>query len=944
MFQRTKICTGLLVAFGSDSLRSPETPRRAALHRAMQLSVPAIASAMLSLSAVAQTDPAANGSGDATQQRVTVTGSMIARTNAETSEAITIISAESLKDMGITTVEGALAQVASNQSGVVTATEVGLYSGGASFASLRGLGGSKTLVLLDGQRLANNVVYGSAVDLNGIPFAAIDHIEVLREGASSVYGADAIAGVVNFITKKNLKGGEFNVEASHPQLHGGATSNADITFGKGDLSADGYNFLVAGNYTHTKNLRGYERSFASGFNPPLGLTNTNGAGTTPGMFFDQAGNGYQVNAAGCPTNPYPTTFVGECDYKYSEAVDLIPESSNASGVISLTKALDQRHTLAFQYLLTRSKVNSWGGPQTYVFNMTAAGDPTYFPTLANSTFIPKESSSATAVAPDLADPITVVWTDPGNNRFTYDTNREQRALLTFTGSDHGWDYSVNTSFSKNNNTQGVTGGYPVLSDLNVTDSDGDSVLNPLINPFGTQTQQGQDVLDSSYRSGDLAKGSLSLWEVNLQGSHEIGDFFSAGQATVAIGFDARGEKIHFATTGLTPILNNVTAYPVETINGSRTEQAVFAELNIPITKQLEATVSDRQDRYSDFGNTNNGKIAFRYQPSKLVTLRGAASTGFRAPSMVDMFSPQTFGAGDNIVGPQCDAGGNTPPFNAAICNTQGLVLSGGNPNLKPERSQNMDLGIVLAPAPGWGITLDWYRILIKNEIHAISSTTIYDNFATLGGLFHPATTGPDAGFLSPASKLAADCPNGQNSTSCGYISSTTTNTGGIQTSGVDVSTNYELRSAQGNFRFGLEGTWVNAFHQQSYAGAPWLNTRGQWNQGNAPSLTWQHMLTIDWTKDAWGAGLSEHYESSYVDEFPTADGSIRKVGASSIWNGYGSFKVTSYAKLTFGVRNLFNTNPSFSNQTTTSAFQGGYNITLADPTGRAYYARATIDF
>ena len=196
-------------------------------------------------------------------QEVVITGSMIKRVNAETAEAVTTVKMDALKDQGVSSVEEALALLTSNNATITTASNVATFNGGASVASLRGLGPTKTLVLLDGQRLANNVTLGSGVDLNTIPFAAIDHIEVLREGASSLYGSDAIAGVINFITKKNLEGGEVNVNYSHPQHPGGSSDDADLTYGIGNLANDGYNLMITGNYTQQKELTASQRPFAA---------------------------------------------------------------------------------------------------------------------------------------------------------------------------------------------------------------------------------------------------------------------------------------------------------------------------------------------------------------------------------------------------------------------------------------------------------------------------------------------------------------------------------------------------------------------------------------------------------------------------------------------------------------------------------------------------------
>src|ERR1700678_3453873 len=234
-------------------------------------------------------------------QEIVVTGTMLKRPDAETAEAITTVSMESLKALGITTVEQALQQIAANQaSGAFqVASSVSTFTGGGSFANLRGLGSDHTLILLDGQRLANNVSVGTAVDITGIPFAAIDHIEVLREGASSLYGTDAIGGVVNFITKKNLESGEVNVNFTKPQHEGGDSYSGDFTWGIGNLASDGYNVMVAINYSKQDELSAGQRSYATGYYPSQGLANINYPGNYPGAYQDANGNTYQVGYPGC---------------------------------------------------------------------------------------------------------------------------------------------------------------------------------------------------------------------------------------------------------------------------------------------------------------------------------------------------------------------------------------------------------------------------------------------------------------------------------------------------------------------------------------------------------------------------------------------------------------------------------------------------------------------
>src|SRR6185437_4033610 len=229
----------------------------------------------------------------------------------------------------------------------------------------------------------------------------------------------------------------------------------------------------------------------------------------------------------------------------------------------------------------------------------------------------------------------------------------------------------------------------------------------------------------------LSHGSDKLWSVDGHASHELGDAFNAGTpATVAVGFSFGGESFDSATTPAAALLTAATAYSPQFVHGSRTTQAVYMELDVPMSSHVDVDLSAREDRYSDFGQTTNGKLQVRYQPSHYVTFRGSASTGFRAPTLFDLYQPQTLGATGGTVGigtassgygnPACAAGaasGNySTEFSSDVCANQGLGLYGGNTKLKPETSENFDIGIIVEPIRNMGITLDYYRILLKSPI------------------------------------------------------------------------------------------------------------------------------------------------------------------------------------------------------------------------------------
>jgi iron complex outermembrane receptor protein len=873
-------------------------------------------------------------------EEVVVTGSLIRRSSSETAQAVTILKADVLKAEGVQTVEQALNMLTSNSPSINIASAVGTFSGGGTYANLRSLGNGRTLVLLDGQRLANNAASGNAVDLSGIPFSAIESIEVLPEGASSEYGSDAIAGVINFITKKNYQGAELQGTFDRPQDNGGNSGQLNFSFGHGDLKSDGYNFLITASYSKQDELRATQRDFSAyGFYPGGGYFSTNNPGTWPAQVIDNNGNTWQYGYPNCSGNPFLTTYFGNCAYRYSAATDLLPESEEYSGLVSFTKTLPANNQLQVQYFWTRSELTGWSGPMFYFFQMNPASP--YYPTAGNLTC---SGGAANCSAPvDLTDPIDVVYSDPLNNRYAGNINLEQRLLVTFSGSNAGFDYSVSANASENDNNNRNVGNYPNEAIL----APG-GVLSTLINPFGAQSAQGQALIDGSYINGTYLLGTDKRWSLDGNVQRGIGDWFHAGiPVKIAVGATAGGEHFAAATTPYNDLVSAATGLTDTNIAGSRQFQAAFAELDIPVTKQIDIDLADREDRYSDFGSTNNGKIAVTYAPIQELKFRGTASTGFRAPTLYDLYTPNflaasssgTMGAGN----PFCSPGNYTAEWTPAVCNTQGLGLFGGNAHLTPEKSKNYDFGVIISPTPDVGITIDYYRIMLTNTIGSVPETAIYgdpDNFANL---IHLATTGPNAGSLTPSIQEAAHCTPYTAST-CGYIVLGDTNTGQITTNGVDVSVEYTQHTSIGTFREDLEGNLVTQFLEQQYSGGPLLNLVGEYNE-LPPAYRWNHNLRLDWSSadGMWGAELSNRYYSEYIDEFPDGAGNQRHVAAYSLWNGEVNVKPATGLTVLFGIKNLLNTSPPFTNAYQNN-FAAGYNSITGDPLLRNFYVNVSYKF
>jgi iron complex outermembrane receptor protein len=461
------------------------------------------------------------------------------------------------------------------------------------------------------------------------------------------------------------------------------------------------------------------------------------------------------------------------------------------------------------------------------------------------------------------------------------------------------------------------------------------------------------LINSSYISGVYQVGEDSRWSVDGHASHPLGDAFNAGTpATVALGFTVNGERFTSATTPYNTLTSAATGLTDSAVEGSRTTQAAFIELDVPITKALDVDVSDRQDRYSDFGTTNNAKLSMRYQPFDVLTLRGSASTGFRAPTLFNLYSPGFLAASSSGTmgqgNPFCQPGSYTAEWTAATCGAQGIGLFGGNKTLTPETSQNFDFGIIVSPIPDLGITLDYYRILLKNAIGLVPSNAIYGDPTAFSSYIVPATSGPYAGSLPPTIAEPTYC-HPYTAATCGYIDQQDSNTGRITTDGIDVSVQYVQRTSLGTFHEDLEGTAVMQFLQQQYNGGPTLNLVGSLQiQTLNPAFRWQHNVRVDWTSPGkiWGGGLSDRFYSGYYDEFgsgPGNTGPVPKVGSYSLVDGYASVKPLEQLTVLFGIKNILNTSPPFTNASQNN-FASGYNALIADPLLRNFYINLKYTF
>jgi iron complex outermembrane receptor protein len=882
--------------------------------------------------AFALAQPALAQQADAPVQRVEITGSAIKRIDAETAVPVTVLKMDDLKKEGITTVEQVMANLSVSQSSQGTGQAVGTGTGGASFADLRGIGANKTLVLLNGRRLANNALDSSAPDLNMIPFAALERVEVLRDGASSLYGSDAVGGVINFITKKDYRGGTVTMGADSSQHGGGSANNANIGFGFGDLDEDGYNIFAMVDHQYQHALSGSQRDFNRRY--PGGLSSS----TIPANYF-QGGASANPAGPGCASNLLTAAGDGSsCLMTTAPFVDYVPKSERNTGLVKGTFKLNENHELGVELLSTESKVSTQVAPVPYgglyVNRLRADGSLNpYYPgngSIPASIALDPTYMTAAAAAVDGVQPgfVRARWRDMASGpRQSENVNKQQRLVVSLNGTVAGWDYQTALTYNENKVDRNLLAGY----------ADGDiitqGVLNGVINPFGAQDAAGTALLASAGVAGTLESAKGTNKGADFKASREVGDWFSTGnQAGLAVG--AQYEHQEFRSAANTAFAEKVQASTGTDPNalsvGKRTVSALFSELNVPLLKNLDVTAAFRYDKYSDFGHTTNPKFSFRYQPVREVLVRGSYSKGFRAPSLYEINAQNSY---TNSSGPvndpvNCPGGKVVPGKSAATnCSQQFQVMNGGNQQLNPERSKTATIGVVWEGIQNLTLSADYWNIRLTQQIGELQDFDVLDDAVKFASYYH----------RNPQGDLATDgtmCPN---PVTCGYLDLRKQNLGDMNTNGVDLAANYRLRTKDyGNFTLAMNSTWVHKYEYQNFVGDTMHSKVGTFS-GDGVIFRWQNTVNLNWSKDKFGAGLTARYKTGYQDQDET-----NHVPSFTTFDGYGSWQAIKGLTLTAGVRNIFDREPPLSYQTAT--FQSGYDPRYADAMGRTFYVRGTYNF
>ena len=887
-------------------------------------------------------------------QRVEVTGSAVRRTDAEAALSVQVLTKEDIGRSGVTSTEQLLQTISALSSSGSTNTSTGAGSAtyGLATISLRGLEAARTLVLVNGRRLATFANGSAAVNVNVIPLSAIERVEVLKDGASSIYGSDAMAGVVNFILVRSFDGIEVGLTAGSPTTAGGGQNGKfTLTAGLGGDENSAFKGVVSASVEKDRQLFGIDRSYAkTAINPPFYRGSATGAGnieggiipgvypkpdriTTP-AFGGSPGTGYgNPNAANGTCAAIGMFDAGVtnkgapfCQYDSASAVGLIPdrELANLSGNFAFK--LNDAAELFADALYSRSTVTQTYQPSplrrsfsTTNTRLAAEGiDPALIIYPSNPNY---PTAHLTKYAPGLLGKPVAVTARPQDfgGRQSTDVATQTRVVAGVKGVVVGQDYEV-ALISNVSKLEGTyTGGYFSIGDYNKIINDPANNWNPWA-PGGVQSGALAAKLKSTQYLGSSLDGTSKNTGLDAKLAGELFNM-PAGPAQYAVGFQSREDSIS-RVPAPKPGSGDISGAggAAFAIDRTRTMNGVFAELNVPIVKTLEANVSARTDRYSDFGTANTYKVSGRWQPTPEVLVRSSYNTGFRAPTLTELYAPQILGSTEQFNDP---ATGQT--------NLQVNGITGGNPNLLPEKSSARSLGLVLSPMKNLSIGFDWFNIQVTDIIQTPSAQLVVSKFRS-----------GDPAFRGLVKLSGTDVDT---------VTTLSSNLGTADVVGLDVFANYRANFSAGRLDIGMNGTLMNKFDQSSPSGevskkvgtivdndgTPVLGA-----DGGGVVLKWKHTLAATWTQGSFATTFTQNFTDSYrVGN--DLNGEAVYVAAQSIYDLNFAYKGIKKATLMLGVKNILNTQPGtfvpVSNQ-----FQNGYDISQYDPRGRFVYVSGTYRF
>jgi len=944
MFSRTKICTALLLAMAANAWAQEDT----------------------------------------STQRVEITGSAIRRVESEGALPVTVISKDAIEKTGALSVTELIQKLPAMTGGNFqqSSSSVNGNGNGTTTAAIHGLDQKYTLVLLNGRRVAPFGGFGAAggdgsVNLESLPLDAIERVEVLTDGASALYGSDAIAGVVNFITKRNQTDGVISFSGTRPTQAGGSKWSAGISKGFGDLDKDGNNLLLSYSHDVQNKLMASQRAVSRrGGLVPITIDGQAAtlyqpsSNSLPANIYLDSGtriNPYLTANGNCGTSSVVFASGTRCFTNYAATVQDIPGSKRDSVFITDHFKLNANTTLFAEALWSKFDMTAAFAPSAQPMglgNQDLAGQP--LDILWQKYVVPYQNQTG-----DTSQGASLHYRsfDAGGRTDDWQTT-SHHYVLGAEGSAMDWDYTATLTFSSNQDQDRLAGGY--LDFNKFVDLIKTGAYDPII-PIPGQS------LASAALHGTFLKTKIAQDVLSLRASKDLFKM-PGGTSSLAVGFDATHQKMSQDTSAMAEFGNGTAAtagatdyavggfYGYVPMSASRNNYGAFAELLMPIAKRTELTGSIRFDRYDRVKNNepftqeaNNlqplpsesegnsfshptFKLSFRSQPVQMLLLRGSFGTGFKAPSVNQIAAPLAFAT---------NTSGSYPcPYPAtAVCIANGTdpeqwdLISVGNPQkgsagLKAETSHQWTLGGRLEPVKGLSFGVDYWGVQLKNQIlSGMPEGYAFAHADTLSNL-----------FVVPYRD-----PSGPNTVG---LLQKPFNAGSANYQGLDWEFNLSEATSFGRISADLSGTHMLKADYNLPGGKQ--TDLGRFGGDNNVTFRDMFRLTLGLQTGAWTNTLSVNYKSGYADQSFTADsgnvlavnpdGSLGdgvayngRVASYTIADWQTRWDVTDKLRLTLGLNNIFNTKPPLSLKIV-GGNQVGYDGRYADPTGRAIAVGASFRF
>jgi len=899
-------------------------------------------------------------------ERIEVTGSRIKRTDMEGAAPVTVISSDDILKMGVTNV-GDMLQNLTSSAGAAINTAVNNGGDGSIQFSLRGLGSQRTLVLVNGRRMVkggNGPGSGNvaAVDLRTVPLATIKRVEVLKDGASALYGSDGIAGVVNIITKDDYEGAELKASYGITSENDGRQDSVDFTIG---AASDKGNIVFAAGWSRQGEIMmgdrkqseyelrlyedGHTERGGSSAPPWSNVDGYDGApNVTRGPEFgdwrvrDGATDSYNYNPVNfhqTPNELWHLTAMGGYDIGSIGILEDVRMYGEASYVKADSDTLFAPEPLA---------------PLVFFGHAAPYSPDNYY----NQQFGPKDPDGN---AYELQDWRRRMLETGG--RASGSSRGTSRIVLGFEGTfSNGWDWDVyymrgdHTATTYN---QGYFNLERVEEAVGPTHFDANNVLQcgtadaPVgngcvpLNIFGepgTETEVTAEMLQyisGNFNTTNTGENYTETWAASVSG--EVFEL-PAGMAGFAFGIESREEGGSYTPDSLL-LSGTTTAGDSAATEGSYTVDEAFLELIVPVVSDvafadsIELSAAVRYSDYSTFGDNTSGKLGFVWKVNDQFTARATISEAFRAPDTSELYGgantqfpaaadPCALQANPSV---GCASTGVLPNWDDGSIE-QIPTRRGGSPTLTPEEADIFTAGLVYSSdaIEGLSLTLDYWKIDLTNYISNIGTQTIMDSCNDdnlLCDRIERIQSGDNQGTI-----IIVDDPN--------------TNVGGVDTSGVDVNVKYLFDSSWGEFRVNFDTSYLIEYTKHNANGDVkhhgWLRDN---QDGNFPRL--KTNLSLDWNYENFSQNLSVKYihKVKEIEQGWWTGGATgafeHQVDSYTTVDWQGNYNLEEYnTNFTLGIINVFDEEPPYAY----SAFNGNTDGRTYDVKGRQYYLSATVSF